>query len=259
MALPPGLLIVRFRRFNGALGAGMLEDDVIAVIEEPFWEELRPTGERVRLDDVTILAPCRPRTIVGVGYNYSGHLGDRPAPEVPAVFLKAPASVVGPGDDIILPTGAEHVIPEGEVVAVIGRAVRRASWAEAAQAVCGYTAGNDVTVRAWMRSAGDWWRAKGADTFSPFGPAIATGLDAGDIGLRTWVDGELVQEGTTADLVHDVPAVIRHVSAFLTLSPGDLIFTGTPGRAPSLCEGNVVEVEAVGAGILRNAVRASRT
>jgi 2-keto-4-pentenoate hydratase/2-oxohepta-3-ene-1,7-dioic acid hydratase in catechol pathway len=149
------------------------------------------------------------------------------------------------------------VEPEGEIVVVIGRTVRQASRDEAAAAVFGYTCGNDVSARDWQKSDAQWWRAKGADTFGAFGPAIVTGLAHDALTVRTRVNGQEVQHGRSADLIRDIPEVVRLVSAAVTLQPGDLIFTGTPGEPGRIVPGDVVEVEVTGAGTLRNPVGAS--
>lgn len=245
---------VRFQRKDGRAGAGLFDDGRISVIEEPFWERTAPTGEELRLEEVRLLPPCEPRNIVCVGLNYSSHLHGRPAPDPPTLFFKPLASVAGPGDEIVLPPGAGRVDPEGEIVVVIGRRVSRASREEALAAVFGYTCGNDVSAREWQRGDGQWWRAKGADTFGVFGPAIATGLAHDAIELTTRVNGELAQHAMSSELIRDIPEIVRLVSDAITLVPGDIIYTGTPGEPKALNPGDVVEIEITGAGVLRNRV-----
>jgi 2-keto-4-pentenoate hydratase/2-oxohepta-3-ene-1,7-dioic acid hydratase in catechol pathway len=246
---------VRFQMPDGTTGAGLLEGDRIAVIEEPFWEQTVRTGGEVGLAGVRLLPPCEPRSIVCVGLNYASHLGGRPIPDPPTLFFKPLSSIAGPGDTIVLPKDAGRVDPEGEVVIVIGRTVYQADRQEALEAVFGYTAGNDVSARAWQQGDGQWWRAKGADTFGVFGPSIATGLEHDSIDVWCRVNGEEVQHGRTDELIRDIPEIVRLVSAVMTLVPGDLIYTGTPGTPQPLKPGDVVEVEVTGAGVLRNSVR----
>ena len=246
---------VRFRRADGRTGAGLLGGNNIAVIKEPFWEATEPTGESVALSSVTLLAPTEPRSIVCVGLNYSSHLNGRPVPDPPTLFFKPLSSIAGPGDDIVLPEGAGRVDPEGEVVIVIGKQVSRASREEALDAVFGYTCGNDVSAREWQRADGQWWRAKGSDTFGIFGPDIVTGLEWDKIELRTRVNGAEAQHAKSDELIRDIPEIVRLVSAVMTLLPGDIIYTGTPGEPQALKSGDVVEVEISGSQVLRNRVR----
>ncbi|MCS7316470.1 MAG: fumarylacetoacetate hydrolase family protein, partial [Bryobacterales bacterium] len=122
------------------------------------------------------------------------------------------------------------------------------------QAIFGVTCGNDVSERDWQKSDIQWWRAKGADTFAPMGPAIARGLDYGNLRLRTRLNGKVVQEQSTADLLFDGPAIVSFASRYVTLEPGDVIFTGTPGTTQAVKPGDVIEVEIEGIGVLRNPV-----
>jgi 2-keto-4-pentenoate hydratase/2-oxohepta-3-ene-1,7-dioic acid hydratase in catechol pathway len=246
---------VRFQRSDGSKAAGLLEGNDIAVIREPFWESTERTGETVAASKVKLLPPSEPRSIVCVGLNYSSHLQGRPVPDPPTLFFKPLSSIAGPGDPIVVPAGAGRVDPEGEIVIVIGREVKSAaSRDEALAAVFGYTCGNDVSAREWQRADGQWWRAKGSDTFGVFGPSIATDLQYDRIELTTHVNGELAQHAKSDELIRDVPEIVRLVSAVMTLLPGDVIYTGTPGEPKGLKSGDVVEVEVVGAGVLRNVV-----
>lgn len=245
---------VRFARPDGAAGAGLLEGDSIAVIREPFWERTDRTGETVSLASVRLLPPCQPRSIICVGLNYSSHLQGRPAPNPPTLFFKPLASIAGPGDEIVLPPDAGRVDPEGEIVVVIGRTLRRANREEALAGVFGYTCGNDVSARVWQRADGQWWRAKGSDSFGVFGPTIATGLQHDKITLDTRVNGAVAQHAVSDELIRDIPEIVRLVSAVITLIPGDIIYTGTPGEPQALNPGDVVEVEVGGVGVLRNTV-----
>lgn len=247
---------VRFKAPDGRAGAGLLLGDRIEAIKEPFWEAAVRTGEIVALDAVQLLPPCLPRSIVCVGLNYASHLQGRPIPDPPTLFFKPLSSVSGPGDAIVLPAGAGRVDPEGEIVAVIGRQLKAASRAEALAGVFGYTCGNDVSARDWQAADGQWWRAKGSDTFGVFGPTIATGLDHAAIELRTRVNGSEVQHARSNELIRDIPEIVRLVSAVMTLVPGDIIYTGTPGSPPALSPGDLVEVEVTGAGVLANRVAA---
>lgn len=246
---------VRFRRADGSTGAGLLGGANIAVIKEPFWESTEQTDESVSLSSVTLLVPTQPRSIVCVGLNYSSHLNGRPVPDPPTLFFKPLSSIAGPGDDILLPEGAGRVDPEGEIVIVIGKRVSRASRETALAAIFGYTSGNDVSAREWQRADGQWWRAKGSDTFGIFGPDIVTGLDYDKIELRTRVNGVEAQHAVSDELIRDIPEIVRLVSAVMTLLPGDIIYTGTPGEPQALNSGDVVEVQISEGHLLRNRVR----
>lgn len=248
-------LYVRFGRGDGSTGAGLLDGTRINVIREPFWEEAVRTGEVLDTAAVRLLAPCEPRSIICVGLNYASHLAGRPIPDPPTLFFKPLSSIAGPGDAVRLPAGATHVEPEGEIVVVIGRRLKGpASREDALAAIFGYTCGDDISERTWQTADGQWWRAKGSDTFGVFGPAIATGLDPAAIELRTRVNGEEVQHATSAELIRDIPEIVRLVSDVMTLVPGDIIFTGTPGQPPPISRGDVVEVEVSGVGVLRNPI-----
>ena len=245
---------VRFERKDGSAGAGLLEGDAIHAIKEPFWEQTERTGEQLALAEVRLLPPSQPRNIVCVGLNYGSHLNGRPVPDPPTLFFKPLGSIAGHEDSIVLPEGAGRVDPEGEIVIVIGKRVKGASREEGLAAIFGYTCGNDVSAREWQRADGQWWRAKGSDTFGVFGPAIATGLQHDAIELRTRVNGAVAQHAFSNELIRDIPEIVRLVSAVMTLEPGDIIYTGTPGEPQGLKPGDVVEVEVTGVGILRNTV-----
>jgi len=245
---------VRFERKDGSRGAGQLEGESIRVIEEPFWDAAQATGERLALGAVRLLPPTEPRSIVCVGLNYRSHLQGRPAPNPPTLFFKPLSAIAGPGDDIILPADSGRVDPEGEIVIVIGKKVKHATREQALAAIFGYTAGNDISAREWQRADGQWWRAKGSDTFGVFGPSIVTGLDFDKVEVTTRVNGMQVQHGGSNELILDIPEIVRYVSAVMTLLPGDIIYTGTPGEPPALTSGDKVEIEVTGAGVLRNGV-----
>ena len=238
---------------------GIVEGDTLHVIRGGYHGRRERTGESFTAREATLLAPTVPTKVVAIGLNYRTHLGDdRPAPANPEPFLKAPSSVIGAGDAIVLPADAGPVDEEGEVVAVIGRRGRNIPEERVDEYVLGYTGGNDVSARRWQRDDLQWWRAKSADTFTAVGPFIATDLDPERIGLRVLVNGEVVQQATTADLIHSVRACISWISRSMTLERGDLIFTGTPGETRRLAPGDSVRVEVEGVGFLVNPVVAER-
>ena len=246
---------VRYRS-AGRVSFGILESDQIRELSGDLFRTPRPTGRRVALSKVALLAPVAPGKVIAVGLNYKSHLGERPAAEYPGLFAKLPTSIIGPEADIIYPPDAENLHYEGEMVLVIGRRASHVAPAEASAYVFGVTAGNDVSERNWQRNDLQWFRAKASDTFGPLGPAIVTGLNYNDLLLETRLNGEVVQSQRTRDLVFDVATIVSYVSRYVTLEPGDVIYTGTPGTTRPMKPGDVVEVEIEGVGVLRNRVRA---
>lgn len=255
------MLIARFR-YRARESYGLLEGELLRPVEGDIFAVYQPLGEVVPLGEARLLAPIpRPGKILAAAVNYQSHvptgravLGQEEAPAVPQLFLKPSSSVIGPEEAIVLPAEARRVDAEGELVAVIGRRCRKVRPEEALEYVFGYTCGNDVSARHWQRDDVQWWRAKGADTFSPIGPVIATDLDPAGLRLRTRVNGEERQTASTSALIFGVAELVSFASRFMTLEPGDLVFTGTPGEPPRLADGDVVEVEVEGIGVLRNPV-----
>jgi 2-keto-4-pentenoate hydratase/2-oxohepta-3-ene-1,7-dioic acid hydratase in catechol pathway len=222
---------------------------------DPLYTRIELTGATHRVEDVRLLAPVIPRSkVVGIGRNYADHaaeMGSEP-PAEPMTFLVPNTAVVGPGDPVVLPRQSTEVHYEGELAVVIGRICKDVAADDAARVVYGYTCANDVTARDLQRTDGQWARAKGFDTFCPLGPWIETDLDVSGLRLTTRLDGEVVQDGTTADLVHGVAALVAHASAAFTLLPGDVILTGTPAGVGPVRAGQRVEVEVQGIGVLSN-------
>jgi 2-keto-4-pentenoate hydratase/2-oxohepta-3-ene-1,7-dioic acid hydratase in catechol pathway len=174
------------------------------------------------------------------------------------MFYKPVACICGPDDAIVLPKDSTDVHYEGELVAVIGKKLKNATKAQAAAGVFGVTCGNDVSERQWQGGPDkdiQWWRAKGSDTFGPLGPWVVTGVDYSKLMLRTRLNGKVVQEQSTAELIYDIPTMIAFTSKYVTLEPGDLVYTGTPGTTKKMAPGDVVEVDIEGIGVLRNPVK----
>ena len=202
----------------------------------------------------------RPGKIVCVGRNYREHadeLGHALAPD-PILFLKPPSSVIGDGEAIVLPRLPAHLSRidyEGELVAIVGRPLRHATAEAALEGVRGYTCGNDVTARDIQAAEEQWTRAKGFDTFCALGSQVVS-LDPADLGIVTRVNGEVRQQARTGEMVVRVGELLAYISRCMTLEPGDAVFTGTPAGVGPLHDGDVVEVEVEGVGVLRNPVRA---
>jgi 2-keto-4-pentenoate hydratase/2-oxohepta-3-ene-1,7-dioic acid hydratase in catechol pathway len=231
-------------------------DQWIAEVQgDPLYQPVVLTGNRVLLDDVRLLAPVIPRSkVVGIGKNYAAHaaeMGGEP-PVEPLMFLIPNTAVVGPGDPVVMPRQSNEVHYEGELAVVISRLCKDVPINGVHDVIFGYTCANDVTARDLQRADGQWARAKGFDTFCPLGPWIETDLDTGDLSIVTRRDGEVVQHGRTADMIHDVAAIVAYVSQAFTLLPGDVILTGTPAGVGPVASGQRVEVEIEGIGILSN-------
>lgn len=256
---PGSALYVRFEH-QGRVSCGRLEGGSVQPLSGDLFANPRPAGRALPPGNVKLLYPCTPTKVLAVGRNYHSHLGKAAAPKRPELFLKPVSCLQHPGEPILLPPDATDVHYEGELVIVIGRRCRRASAEEAAAAIFGHTCGNDVSERQWQNGPDrdmQWWRAKGADTFGPLGPAIATGLDPKrGLMLETRLNGQTVQKQSTADLIFDCVEIVRFASQYATLEPGDVIFTGTPGATRAMRPGDVVEVSIEGIGALRNPVRA---
>lgn len=248
--------ITRYVRYEhgGRIAYGILEGDRIRELTGSLFESPKPTGRTVALAEARLLAPCEPSKIVAVGLNYKSHLGERQAAAYPGLFAKYPSAIIGPEESIVFPPGARNVHYEGEMVVVIGRKAKNVTPEEASKYVFGVTAGNDVSERDWQKNDLQWFRAKASDTFAPIGPAVVRGLNYNDLLLQTRLNGEVVQSQRTKDLIFNVDAIVSYVSTFVTLLPGDLIFTGTPGTTKAMKPGDVVEVELEGVGVLRNKV-----
>jgi 2-keto-4-pentenoate hydratase/2-oxohepta-3-ene-1,7-dioic acid hydratase in catechol pathway len=223
---------------------------------DPLYVGLQPSGAGpVMLDDVRLLAPIIPRSkIVAIGKNYADHAAEMggEAPAEPMMFFKPNTAVVGPFDPVVLPAGSTEISYEGELAVVIKTITKGVHAENAAECIYGYTIANDVTARDWQRSDGQWARAKGFDTSCPLGPWIETELDPGNLRITTTLAGQVRQDGTTADMIHGIGAIIEHASAVFTLLPGDVILTGTPAGVGLVEAGQQVTVEIEGIGSLTN-------
>ncbi|KAA8884354.1 fumarylacetoacetate hydrolase family protein [Nocardia colli] len=242
--------IVRYS-LDGRTGCGALVGDVV---HDLLDVEL---GAVVgRLSEVTLLAPCEPRTIVCAGSNYAGQIIEkgRPWPQQPSLFLKSPNAITGMDASILRPAEVERLEYEGELAVVIGRTAQNVSADRASDFILGYTCANDVTADDW-RADGQWARAKSADTFCPLGPWIETEIpDPSALHITTRVAGEIVQSAPTSDMVFGVGDLLSYVTRWITLLPGDVLLTGSPAGVGPMAPGDTVEVEISGIGTLRNKV-----
>ena len=249
-----------FARFeiDGTILHGIVEGHAIKEISGSPLNDYSETGNSHNLQDVKLLPPVSPRKIVAIGLNYRSHLGDKPGPAAPEPFLKSSTTVVGQGDNIVIPKIAIEegvkIQPEAELALVIGKDCKGATQENALDYVFAYTCGNDVSARDWQANDLQWARAKSSDTFGPIGPWMTTDLDPTNIQVICRVNGEEKQNQNTSDLLHPVTRIIEYVSSVITLQVGDVIMTGTPGTPGDIHPGDVVEVELSGVGVLTNPV-----
>ena len=233
-----------------------LADCIVLPSEDDAQQLPRPLS----LAEVTLLTPLPLLSkIVCVGRNYREHakeLGNE-VPAEPLIFFKPPSAILSPGGSIIRPRLSQNVHFKGELGIVIGKICHSLSpGADVRDYILGYTCINDVTARDLQKKDGQWSRAKGFDTFCPIGPAIAVGLDPWrGLKVQTRVNGEIKQDGTTADFIFPIEVVIRYIAEVMTLLPGDVIATGTPAGVGPLVSGDVVEITVEGVGTLRNPVK----
>jgi 2-keto-4-pentenoate hydratase/2-oxohepta-3-ene-1,7-dioic acid hydratase in catechol pathway len=224
----------------------------------PFvaWE---PTETVIDFDEARLLSPTIPTKVVAIGRNYASHAAEHEVamPDEPIMFIKPSTSVIGPAAPIRLPLHSSRVEHEAELAMVIGRVARNVAVEDAASYVLGYTVGQDITARDLQRRDGQWTRGKGFDTFCPLGPAIETEFDPMEgqrISCR--VNDELRQEGLLSEMVFGPAELVAFISGVMTLLPGDVILTGTPEGVGPLVDGDLLETEIEGLGVLRNPVSA---
>jgi 2-keto-4-pentenoate hydratase/2-oxohepta-3-ene-1,7-dioic acid hydratase in catechol pathway len=261
--------IIRYQDTSGQTGHAALQADGSArKIEGDLLGSYRVTSETVT--NYKLLAPIQPCAILCIGLNYRQHAAETKSkiPDQPILFMKSPGAVQNPGDPILIPTHlASHQVDyECELAVVIGKRCKNVSPAEALQYVAGYTCGNDVSARDWQKfhGGGQWCRGKTFDTFCPLGPVLVTPGEIPNpnaLRLRTLVNGEVLQDSNTADMIFDVPTLIAFLSGSTTLLPGTVILTGTPqgvgmARTPPrwLQAGDTVEIEIGSIGTLANPV-----
>ena len=258
--------IARFSGPDGTVGFGVVDGvgpdgdvdgsaTITPILGHPYGA-LEIAGPALPLADVRLLAPVLPSKIVAVGKNYAAHAQEMggEVPLEPMIFLKPSTAVIGPGDPITLPEQSERVEHEAELAVVIGRLCSEVPIRRVPEVVLGYTCANDVTARDLQATDGQWGRAKGFDTFCPLGPWIETELDPTAVGVRCTVNGDVRQDGTTADLVRGVAELVAWISNVMTLLPGDVILTGTPAGVGPLVDGDSVSVSLSSIGTLTNRV-----
>jgi 2-keto-4-pentenoate hydratase/2-oxohepta-3-ene-1,7-dioic acid hydratase in catechol pathway len=252
---------MRFLRFDdrGTPRHGRLDGGLVTPLDAAPWAGGRDAGGPRPLEGLTLLPPVPPGgKILCIGRNYLAHVKElgNEVPAEPLVFLKPATSLLGHGGTVLLPPESERVDFEGELALVIGRRARRVGREAFVDVVFGVTPALDISARDLQKKDGQWWRAKGFDTFCPCGPVVAAGLDASDLALRTYLDGEMKQDGRTSQMIFDLPTLVSWVSQAMTLEPGDLLLTGTPEGVGPLADGQLLELEIEG--LERLSVRVAR-
>ncbi len=280
--------LVTFQKRNGATGIGVVSDGEVIALDGAAFPDMTsflsagssalaearkaelgkaPLGQKSRLSDVRLLAPVtRPGKIIAVGLNYLDHALEtkQEIPTSPVIFSKFSSSINGPDAPVVLPGDDPQSDYEAELAVVIGRKAKGVLEAEALNCVAGYMPLNDVSARRWQFADKQWVRGKSCDTFCPTGPWLTTRdavPDPHSLPIQMRVNGVVMQNSNTSNLIFKIPALIAFISAAITLQPGDIIATGTPDgvgvfRKPPvfLKAGDVMEVEIEGLGVLRNPV-----
>lgn len=248
--------IVRVRNDEG-IAYGAVEPEGVRLYRGSPLFEWESTDVVAPFESLQLLAPVFPTKVLAIGKNYADHAAEMGSetPDSPVLFMKPATSVIGPGGPIVIPPDSAEVHHEAEVAVVIGSVARNVRAEDASSVILGYMAANDVTARDLQRVDGQWTRSKGYDTFCPLGPAIETEFDpleGAQVVCR--VNGELRQSGPTTDMVFGVAELIEYISRVMTLLPGDVILTGTPSGVGPIVDGDVVEVDIEGIGVLTNPV-----
>ncbi|EEJ54718.1 2-keto-4-pentenoate hydratase/2-oxohepta-3-ene-1,7-dioic acid hydratase in catechol pathway [Mobiluncus mulieris] len=256
--------VIRFDKGDGTYGFGVLEDDstrVMVLAENPLYSpgKINATGQILQLEDVRLVAPVIPASkLVGVGANFYAPGAEHTPPESdPILFLKPNTTVIGPGAPIMLPKWAKEIVHEAEIGVVIKHPAKDIDPAHWKDYVFGYTVVNDLTARDAMAVDKTWMRGKSFDTACPIGPWIVVDpdLDPQNLRIRSWVDSELRQDDTSANMIHSVAKLVAYISRVTTLLPGDVILTGTPAGSGTLEDGQTMTCEVEGIGTLTNPVR----
>jgi len=236
----------------------LFDGDLVRLLDRPAYEAGAVEQGTVAGAATRPLAPVLPTKVVAVGLNYRAHAAELAMdlkPE-PIIFIKPPSAVIGPGEPIVMPPASAQVDYEAELALVVGRRCRSLSADEAADAVAGYTCGNDVTARDLQKVDGQWTRAKSFDTFCPLGPWAVREAPPAEAAVTAALDGGVVQRGRVGDMIVSPLDLLVFVSGIMTLEPGDVIMTGTPPGVGPLAAGQVVTVAVEGVGSLSNPVAA---
>lgn len=260
-AAKPAAKVTQFVRFQAGdtVAYGILEGEQVRELSGDLYGDWEKTDKVHPLNEVALLVPsAHPTKVIALAGNYRDHLGDKEPPEFPEPFYKLPSCLLPHEGDIVQPKTTEPVHYEAELVVVIGRRAKNVSVEDALDYVLGITCGNDISARYWQKNDVQWWRAKASDTFGPCGPCITAGLDYQNLNMELRLNGEVRQKTNTKNQIHTIAETVSFISQHVTLEPGDLIYTGTPGKTQPMNPGDVVEVEIEGVGVLKNNVVAEK-
>ena len=249
---------VKYQAGNRAAWGILENDTTIREISTAPWEGTKPTGRTVKVSEVKFLAPAEAKKVIAAGLNYKSHIGQASPAKYVGLFAKFPTSLTGHEGDIIYPADATTVHYEAEICVVMGKKAKNITEAQVKDHIFGVTACNDVSERGWQKADLQWFRAKAADTFGPMGPHLVSNVDYSNLKLIGRHNGKVVQETTTDLLIFNINNIVSYVSKYITLEPGDVIFTGTPGTTQAMKPGDTFEVEVVGVTTLRNKVVAEK-
>ncbi len=250
---PSGTQYLRYQ-YGGEISYGILEGDTIYQLSGDIFSSSSRTGKKLLFNRAEILPPTSPKKVIAVGHNYKSHIGNSDAPQEPVLFAKLPTSLIGHDGQIRYFAGASDLHFEGEMVLVIGKTAANVSVKEAPNYIFAVAPGNDVSERNWQKNDTQWFRGKASDTFGPVGPVMVSGVNYDNLLVQTRVNGVIKQSQSTKDMFFNSSEIVSYISQYVTLEPGDLIFTGTPGRTGSMQPGDVVEVELENVGVLRNTI-----
>jgi 2-keto-4-pentenoate hydratase/2-oxohepta-3-ene-1,7-dioic acid hydratase in catechol pathway len=254
---------VRYVKYEvgGRASWGIFENNDTTIRElsgNPIDGSAKPTGRTVKAAEVKYLAPAEPKKVIAAGLNYKSHIGQASPAKYVGLFAKFPTTLTGHEQPIVYPADATTVHYEAEICVVIGKRAQNITEAQVKDHIFGVTACNDVSERAWQKQDLQWFRAKAADTFGPMGPALVTNVDYTKLKLIGRHNGKVVQETTTDLLIFPIDNIVSYTSRYITLEPGDVIFTGTPGTTQAMKPGDTFEVQVVGVTTLRNPVVAAK-
>ncbi|MBM3770497.1 MAG: fumarylacetoacetate hydrolase family protein [Acidimicrobiia bacterium] len=254
---------VRYVKYEvgGRASWGILENNDTTIRElqgSVFDGSAKPTGKTVKASEVKYLAPAEPKKVIAAGLNYRSHIGEASPAKYVGLFAKFPTTLTGHDQPIIYPADASVVHYEAEICVVMGKRAQNITEAQVKDHIFGVTACNDVSERGWQKADLQWFRAKAADTFGPMGPALVTNVDYNKLQLIGRHNGKVVQETTTDLLIFSINNIVSYTSRYVTLEPGDVVFTGTPGTTYAMKPGDTFEVEIPGVTTLRNPIVAAK-
>ncbi|MGI6704544.1 MAG: fumarylacetoacetate hydrolase family protein [Clostridia bacterium] len=245
--------LVRFRKDNSC-SYGLLEDEKVKVIYGDIFKDYQVTNCYYGITEIEVLTPCLPSKIVCIGLNYKAHAKETnmALPKEPLIFLKPTTAALAHKGSIIKPVMSDRVDYEAELGLVIGKPAKEIEPEAAYSYILGATCFNDVTARDLQNKDGQWTRAKSFDTFAPFGPCIATGLNYDNLSIELLLNGKIKQKSNTSDFIFNVGQIVSFISHVMQLNPGDVIATGTPSGIGALNSGDIVQVKIEGVGVLEN-------